>query len=610
MGGLIVLGNVYMGLKAGVVVGGSLVAALLSFVVFRALRLSFTPLKNNMAQTVGSASGTLGNVWDVLPALVLLGTPLTMPQAMVWCFSVSLLGVFFAIPLRHQLIEIEKLPFPDGTACAETIRSLHEEDRVARSKTGVLGLTGTLAAGFAFLKEGLPQLAGSLAEVAGGLSARIGGILSRIHVPDRIFPFDLLGPVIRGHRSSELYLGFTTSPMFLAIGLLVGPRIGLSMLLGAVVSWGLIAPWLLQQGVIEAVKYRQTVSWTMWAGTALMVSAGLTSLIKHAPSLVRAFRRMTRASSTFKDGRGAVEVPFQLWLGGILVAAALVLTVLRIQFGVPVWAGVAAVALSFVLAIVATRAAGETNNNPVGAVGHVTQGVFSGIGSFGAIQNVMAGGVAAAGASQATDIMQDLKTGHLLGATPRRQFWAQLVGVAVGTCVAVPAFFLLWRVYGLGPESEVLPAPAGISWSNFARVLSEGWTALPPHAPGAVLLASLLGVALALPPQRIQRHLPSAFGLGIAFIYPGMYALTICLGSLLGPVLRKSSPDFMQRNGFILASGLIVGEAVMGTLVAAWILTSDLLPRPLVLLLPLLLLGSMLFLAALSWRQLRGARKR
>jgi OPT family oligopeptide transporter len=266
-----------------------------------------------------------------------------------------------------------------------------------------------------------------------------------------------------------------------------------------------------------------------------------------------------------------------------------------------------AILLSFVLAVIATRATGETNNNPVGAVGHVTQGVFSGIGGGGAFPNVLAGGITAAGAQQAADMMQDLKTGHLLGATPRRQFIAQLVGVSVGALVAVPAFFLLWKAYGIGPESEMLPAPAGISWSNFARVLSEGFDALPPHSAAAVLVAALLGVALTLPSRRVQRWLPSPFALGIAFIYPGMYALTICLGSLLGRILQRFAPRFAEGRIFLLAAGLIVGEAVMGTLIAAWILTGDLVSLPLFLLLPVLLLALLAYLAYHSARQMRRA---
>lgn len=606
MGALLIIGNVYMGLRAGVVVGGSLVAALLSFVVFRALRRTFTPLENNISQTVGSAAGTLGCVWDVLPALVLLGTPLSWRQALVWCLSVSLLGVFFSIPLRRQLVLVEKLPFPDGTACAETIRGLHRQGEQADRRAGLLGLAGTGAASLAFLKDGLGTYLGAAARGASeAVQARVSAFAAAVQIPDRIFPFDFLGRVFRGHASSEVYLGFTTSPMFLAIGLLVGPRVGLSMLLGAFVSWGVIAPWLLDQGVVEALKYKQTVSWTMWVGTALMVSAGLTSLVKNGGLLLSTFRGARQSSGALSSDPARLELSPRAWLAGLLTVSTAVLALLRLEFGIPVWAGLVALLLSFVLAVVATRATGETNNNPVGAVGHVTQGVFSGIGGGGAFPNVLAGGITAAGAQQAADMMQDLKTGHLLGATPRRQFIAQIVGVSVGALVAVPAFFLLKAAYGIGPDSEMLPAPAGISWSNFARVLSEGFDALPPHSVMAVLVAALLGVALTLPPRRIQRWLPSPFALGIAFIYPGMYALTICLGALLGKALCRFAPRFAEGKTFLLAAGLIVGEAVMGTLLAAWMLTSDLVAPWLFLLLPLLLLGTLALLAYYSLRQLR-----
>jgi uncharacterized oligopeptide transporter (OPT) family protein len=335
------------------------------------------------------------------------------------------------------------------------------------------------------------------------------------------------------------------------------------MLLGAFVSWALIAPWLLELEVIDAIRYSRAVKWTMWPATAMLVAAGLTSLVLSGRTLLGAFASMARARSSLRGG--GIEVPFRSWLAILVVACAVVLAMMALQFGIPLWAGLLSIVLAFVMAMMATRAVGETNQNPMGAMGHVAQTVHAGSAGGAAGANVLAGGVTAGAASQAADMMQDLKTGYLLGATPRRQFLGQLLGVIVGSLVGVPAFLLIARVYGIGPESETFPAPSGISWSVFARTLSEGFSALPAHALPAMAIAAAVGVLLALPPRRVRNWLPTPIGLGIALIAPGHFSLTIALGGVIALALRLAAPRFAASSLMVLGGGLIVGEAVMAS---------------------------------------------
>jgi uncharacterized oligopeptide transporter (OPT) family protein len=226
-----------------------------------------------------------------------------------------------------------------------------------------------------------------------------------------------------------------------------------------------------------------------------------------------------------------------------------------------------AVALSFVLANVGVRSTGETDINPVGGMGKVTQGVFGAI-SPSAVTNLMAAAITGAGASQAADMMQDLKTGKMLGASPRQQFKAQLWGILAGVFFVIPAYYLMTSAYELG--SEKLPAPAAIAWKAVAEVLSQGFGMLPPMVPEAMIIGALIGVVFALLRRikAIKEYAPSGLAFGLSFLIPAFYTMPIFFGALFLMVWKKVRPLSAKELVFAVACGILAGEGV-GTLFTA-----------------------------------------
>jgi uncharacterized oligopeptide transporter (OPT) family protein len=190
--------------------------------------------------------------------------------------------------------------------------------------------------------------------------------------------------------------------------------------------------------------------------------------------------------------------------------------------------------------------------------------VFGGLAPGAMSTNLMCAAITGAGASQAADMMQDLKTGHLLGASPRNQFFAQLAGILAGVVFVVPAYYLFNSAYEIGGEE--LPAPAAHAWKAMAELLADGFGALPPHSEKMVLAGAVLGVLFAVLRRvhSIRNFVPSGLAMGIAFIVPAFNSLSIVIGLAAYLIWKAVSPQSAKKYDFAVASGLIAGEGLMG----------------------------------------------
>ena len=479
----------------------------------------------------------MGIMVSVVPALIMLGYPLTTLETMVWLALVSILGVLFAIPLRKQFVVMEALPFPTGTACAATIRAMHAKSESAFKQARLLGISGLVSAVITWLRDGVPSVIPAMT----------------------MFPFQLAGV-----PAGRLTPGLNWSPMLFGVGFLVGPRIGASLFLGGIVGWAVLAPLLSSAQIIEGTGYAQVSHWTMWAAIPLMVVAGFVSLFLKRTMVGKAFRSMREAGAVNKDG----EFPFGLWVAGILLFGLTTAVVMLLVFQIPIWLSLLAILLSFLLASIAVRAYGETDISPVGTMGHATQIVFGALAPGQTLPNIMTAGITAGCANTAVDMMQDLKTGYLLGSTPRRQVYAQCIGVLVGALVAVPVFQRVIGAYGLGTQS--LPAPAAVLWSGMAKLLSQGFANLPQYALAAILGGTALGLVLAiLENTRWKKYTPSPLGIGIGIVVPAFFTITIFAGALVGIVISRLYPKWTEESLVPVASGGIAGEAILGVVIAA-----------------------------------------
>lgn len=545
LGGVISCMNIYMGLKIGWSFGGSLIAAILGFGLFMVLGRSLSVLECNITQTSGSAAGTMASAAGLLaavPAMSLLGFQIPVAGLLLWGLSVAYLGVFFAVPLRRQMIEVDKLRFPTGTATAETILAMFAKAREAVQKARALLWAGAGAGAFTLLTYFVPGLEMPPVEALG-----------------------ISGLAVAAAWGFRLYFG----PMLFGAGILIGPRVGASLAVGAVLAWGLLGPMVQAAGWApgDVMSYTDGPrGWLLWPGVAIMVSEALTALALNWRTFVRTFRGRQALGTSESGGN---RIPTSWWRNGLAAAAVGTIIAAWYLFDIPPHLTVLALVLSFGLAAVAVRSTGETDINPVGGMGKVTQLVYGGIapGSIGT--NLMAAAITGAGASQAADMMQDLKTGRLLGASPRRQFLAQLWGIAAGVLFCVPAYLLVTTAYPLGGEQ--LPAPAAFSWKAMAELLTQGLEALPPHAEIAVLAGAVLGALLPILRRvpALAPYLPSGLAVGIAFIVQAFYSLVIFFGAMALVLWQRTSPDNAKRLSFAVASGLVAGEGLFGMFKAA-----------------------------------------
>jgi OPT family oligopeptide transporter len=304
----------------------------------------------------------------------------------------------------------------------------------------------------------------------------------------------------------------------------------------------------------------------LWPGVTLMVAAALTSL---ALSF-----RTTRPERT---SEGPPVHPTLPTVGPVQRARALVavLAVVAISvflqhefFGVRIHVALLGSALTFLLATVAARVTGETDITPIGAMGQVTQLLFGLIAPGQVTTNLMAANVTGGAASQCADLMQDLKSGQLLGANSRKLAVAQLTGVAVGALVGSASYLLLVRDPAAMLLTETWPAPAVATWKAAAEVFARGWDAMPRGSIPAMALALPIGVGLATAESKLSarwvRMLPSPASVGLAFVVPASYALSMCAGACLAWLLGAKAPRWSERYLLVLAAGAIMGESLTG----------------------------------------------
>jgi len=563
LGAVMSLSNLYVGLKTGWGLGIAITACILSFSLGAALKRTgligsnLSILENNCMQSTASSAGysTGSVIVSSISALLLIqGHHLPFWTLMLWTVLLALLGVFLAIPMKRQMINIEQLPFPSGLAAAETLRSLYARGETASKKAKSLGLACGLGGLVAFLREN--QLA---------WWPPVLKLPATVEFPG----------TIAGQNLAAWTISFEFSAVMIGAGAIIGMKVAGSMLLGGILNYFVLAPYVYERGIIQELGYRGIVSWSLWGGTALMVSSGLLTFAFEWRTVLRALSgtgRMLTGSGAPRDAEASrmdgIEVPGSWFVTGMAVAGAGIIAVQVVSFEISWWMGALSVFMTFFLAVVACRATGETDITPIGAMGKITQLTYGVLAPSNITANLMTAGVTAGAAASAADLLTDLKSGYLLGANPRKQFIAQLLGVFAGAAVIVPAFYLLV------PTPDVLggdqfPAPGAQVWKGVAELLANGVSSLHPSARIALLIGAAAGIILSIldrfTPAAMRTFLPSAMGLGLAFVIPFWNTLSFFIGAAAAFLIKRTG-----AGGYTIpvASGVIAGESLIGVLIA------------------------------------------
>lgn len=553
IGGALSLCNVYAGLKIGWSFNMSVTAAIIGYGFWQAKRAAmggpyWGMLENNINQTTASAAASISSAGLVapIPALTMItGHQWTWIELAAWTFSVALVGVVVAIALRRQMLEVDKLPFPMGVATAETIQEMYAHGAEAMAR--VKALIGA-------------------AVVAAGLKIAISVLkIKHLMLP---LSFGSSGSAAAaGHTSVSMRnLTFSLDPGLLMVGLgmISGVRAGASMLFGAVVAWGLLGPVVLDLGWAEAGKvgadaswFGPMVKWMLWPGVVLMVAASLTSFAFSGKSIWVAITRARGASS----GNGSFK-----WA---LLAVLVFSVILQITFfGIGWHLAIFGVFLTFGLALVAARVTGETGITPVGAMGKVTQLTFGVLSPGNVTANLMAANVTGGAASQAGDLLHDMKCGLMIGANPHHQAIGQAFGVLAGAMCGSAAYLLLIPDPATMLITDEWAAPAVAQWKAVAELFSQGVDKLPPGTLNAMLWAAVLGIGLAIAEKKAPadklKWIPSPTAAGIAFCIPAYYSISMFLGGVVILVADRWFPAWSKRFLIVVAAGLIAGHTLAG----------------------------------------------
>jgi OPT family oligopeptide transporter len=577
LGGVLAFSNLYVGLKAGWSMNVAITAAIVSFAIFKVVPLGWlrapagfplfdrhqgkdvSILEVNCLQSTASASGystgpTLVSAFSAY--LLVTGEKVPFVVTLGLVFFLGMLGVFLAIPMKRTMVNVEQLPFPSGIAAAETLRSLYAKGLDARRKATSLFSAMGVGAFVAWFRDGRPSFIPAFVPVS-ALFHRLGWEgAARLTSPQ------------------GFTLALEASVLFPAAGAIMGLRTASSMLLGAVLNYGVLAPWLHSRGVIPRLGFRGIVSWSVWSGVALMTSSALLAFFWNWRTIAQAFSGLAGAirkrPPEGDDPLRRIEVPGTWFAVGVLVAGTGVVAVNLFAFGIPVALGVVAILISALMAVVAARATGETDTTPIGAVGKITQLTFGVLMPQNLTANLMTANVTSSIAVSSADLLTDLKSGYLLGANPRKQFLAQFFGVFGGALAATSGFFLLV------PDPSVLggdrfPAPAAQVWKAVAELLARGVGSLPPYALASLWIGAGLGVALTLADRLVPRarpFLPSPVGIGLAFTFQGWTSVSFFVGAVAAWALARRRPVVAAFYVVPVASGLIAGESLTGVLVA------------------------------------------
>lgn len=547
--------NAYLGLRVGMTVSASIPAAVISMGVIRVIMRKNSILESNIVQTIGSAGESLaaGAIFT-LPALFLWAAEGKMDKPGIVSITLiallgGLLGVFFMVPLRNALIVKEHgiLPYPEGTACAEVL--LAGEKGGANASTVFAGMG--FAAIFKFIIDGLKLVAGEISYGVKGFAGQIG---------------------------TQIY------PAVMSVGYICGARISSYMFAGGVLSWLVIIPLIVLFGEnIVIYPGTETVgtifanggasaiwsSYIRYIGAGALAAGGIISLIKSLPLIITTFggaiKSMASAGSA-SDERTSKDISLKVVL--VLIAILTVLVWLVPAIPVSFLGAVIVVVFGFFFATVSSRMVGlvGSSNNPVSGMAIATLLITTlilkatgTIGIAGMSSAIAIGSIICIVSAIAGDTSQDLKTGYLLGATPKKQQIGEVVGVIAAAFAIGGTLYLLDSAWSFG--SEQLGAPQ----ATLMKLIIEG--VMEGNLPWALVF---IGVFIAVVVEVVGIPvLPFAIGVYL----PVQLNACIMVGGLIRLVLDKLKRNEEEKkaivnDGILFCSGMIAGEGLVGIVLA------------------------------------------
>ncbi|RPJ46769.1 MAG: OPT family oligopeptide transporter [Candidatus Latescibacterota bacterium] len=579
LGGVLSLTNLYVGVRTGWTLGVGITAVILAFALHRVFsRLTgqseFHSLENNIMQSIATAAGYMtAPLIASLPAYMMVtGRVIPMWHALFWMIGLAILGVLFAFPLKRRFINDEQFPFPEGRAAGVVMDALHtkKEGRVGVPEEKLLLAFAGASGLINFIRDGSLWIA---------LGAkRFGTWVNDYwqHWDDFIYAFAT--PKILGTPLRDLTIRWDTEIVMVGAGGLMGIRTGVSLIIGAVLNYFILAPILVQKGIIVETGFRGITMWSLWGGVAMMTTASLFSFFSKPQMLISAFRNIGRkkAAGAEADVLADIELPMKVFAIGIPLVGGAMVIMGHIFFGIDWWLGVIAIPLVFVFTLIAANATGLTAITPTGALGKLTQLTYAGLAPGNTPTNLITAGITGEVAGHASNLLMNIKPGYMLGGKPRFQAMGHVLGIIAGGFACTPIFYYaLFRgnidVFG----SDQLPMIAAMIWKAVAEVLTRGFGILHYTALVAVVIGAMLGILFEVLKITTKNKWPiSGVGMGLAFVLRFSDSWLMFLGAFIFWVLARRYADpkswmnlNIVNNQETICAGVIAGGALIGIVI-------------------------------------------
>ena len=537
LGAVIAVSIGYAALILGFSIEGSELAAILGFAILRGMLRRNSIIENNIVQTIASGvNGASSGMMFSVPAIFILGYGMDFNPVLLTFGAIAgaFMGIGFIIPLRKQMIDYERLTYPGGVAVATILKSPG---------------AGIQKAMFLMVAATFSGLLHYLSQSTGVEYWDLGGLLGWPEYMNGIWYLSLLS---------------------VGVGYIAGKG-GVAFIIGGYVCYWLLSPLLSQFGLFpidtesqQVISNPDSLRLMLYrpVGIGMLIGGAIAGVVLAFPMILSAVRSMQNAASE-NTAMSRDEMPIKLLyfaIGGatILLAVIAVLSTEKMGLGRGILMAVVGTLWIWIAGVILSEAIGRTNWSPLSGMTLIAVTLLivisSGLGDTKAavVSAIMVGAAACVAMSQATDLMLDLKTGYLVGATPRQQQLGQFLGAWLGPILIMVLIFVLHEAYGLG--SDKLPAPQGQALASMVNGIIGGDVPTQKYLAGAGLGALL---SLASPGLGIT--------VGLGFYLPFSIVLTYSIGTLLRVISDwKLGESFAEGTGIPIAAGVIVGEALVG----------------------------------------------
>ncbi len=605
LGGFLSATNLYVGAKTGWTLGVGLTSVILAFAMFRVLSSmgakDMTILENNCTQSIATAAGYMtGPLISGMAAYMWVQNEL-IPWWQMLLFNVvlSILGVLVAFPMKRKFINDEQQPFPEGRACGVVLDTLYTSAAaVGVFKAKALAIAAIVAGFVSFISgEAYMRL----------IQEKWLGFASAWHLPHNLdgWYYWLVEkgvapmPSIGGVELRQIGVSPALDLAMFGAGGLMGIRAATSMLIGMIINFVIIVPWMASIGEIkparftdagEAVFTRVHVlnTWALWWGIAIMVVASMVSLFAKPKVFVQAFNAIFRRKSTENnDVLAHIELPLPVSWIGIPIVGAVGVWMAHDWFGVSWIFGAMAIPLIIILTLIAASSTALTGITPTGSLSKIPQFMFGALDPKHPPTNLMTGVMCVEVASNASNLLMDIKPGYMLGAKPRQQAIGHTIGIIAGALASTPLFYILFlNDYKPGmnvqevmtPEGGQFGFPSALQWKGVSDLVTSifgggSGSLLTTSIIWSMIIAAVAGLVLEVWRIASKQKFPiSALAIGLGVVVPPESTIAMFAGAFFFWLMNRIYGERKESTGHRvwvdtqepICAGVIAGAALIG----------------------------------------------